>query len=309
MSVCCPAQLPPCLPKGLLTAQVNRNQSSVVQKQPLLQRAPLPAPGTESGWKEETESRNARRQRRTRFSAREKGCSDAASRRPLISAPSNFRHLHSGPFHESPVLPSPPQQQQCFTHHEPTSGPRDGSVHVPDGRVPPFPPPFDFVRAVTPPPPAYIDSLADEKDHRQLNHSNYSPMSFHVPRRQGAASSPPTDVQGGAPPKIPPRAQGRARPYTAPHVETLKERVAGAMIEAERLQHQIDDIIERQSLYSNSRPSTPHSTSRVAPGKCFRATSPGPWLIRLNFNNSDGTHALYSCAATGGAVFCRAPQL
>ena len=61
----------------------------------------------------------------------------------------------------------------------------------------------------------------------------------------------------------------RARAYTAPHsgdghsrsppsviMEDLVERVASAMLERDRLQERIEDVIERQSIYTNSRPST-----------------------------------------------------
>jgi hypothetical protein len=39
-------------------------------------------------------------------------------------------------------------------------------------------------------------------------------------------------------------------------MENLVERVANAMLERDRLQEQIDDLIERQSIYISSRPST-----------------------------------------------------
>jgi hypothetical protein len=50
-------------------------------------------------------------------------------------------------------------------------------------------------------------------------------------------------------------------------METIKERVASAMNEVEQLQRKINDIIERQSLYTASRPSTAHSMARTIPGK------------------------------------------
>jgi len=50
----------------------------------------------------------------------------------------------------------------------------------------------------------------------------------------------------------------RARAYTSPSVERIAERIASAMIEKEMLQAEIDSVIERQSIYVNSRPSTAH---------------------------------------------------
>lgn len=239
--------------QGVLMAQVNGNQCPVTQNQPLLGPTHSPVHETqprESGWKEKGIGHAHRQKRRVGSSGRERVWSDAASRRPLISAPSNFRHLHSGPFHG---LRSPPQHTQVR--------PLDRIAQVPDSHVQPAPPRLDL------PPTPRIASQVDEERHRLLNGGNYSPMSFHVPRRQVTASLPSTGAPETTPPRIPPRAQERARPYTAPQVEAIKERVAGAMIEAERLQQQIDEIIERQSLYSNSRPSTPRSTLRAVSGK------------------------------------------
>ena len=79
--------------------------------------------------------------------------------------------------------------------------------------------------------------------------------------------SSPLVTQDDMPPLIPPKAKARARAYTSPEVDVIKERVASAMIEVERLQKQIDDVIERQTLYTASRPSSPQSMARTMPGK------------------------------------------
>ncbi|TWU75546.1 hypothetical protein ED733_006056 [Metarhizium rileyi] len=83
-------------------------------------------------------------------------------------------------------------------------------------------------------------------------------MSFHIPRR------PPVDISLYATqkenfPQIPAKSRLRARAYTAPEVDAIKERVASALIEVEILQKYIDNVIERQSIYVNSRPITPLS--------------------------------------------------
>lgn len=130
----------------------------------------------------------------------------------------------------------------------------------------------------------------------QLDRS-YSTMSFHVPRRAiggGAASggsvlgsvrsgrtgsrgnvngastlhihSSGAGASAGAadaynasqPPTIPQRS--RLRSHSSPGVDSMVERIASALIEVERLQAEIDSVIERQSIYISSRPSTAYET-------------------------------------------------
>lgn len=265
-----------CRTPGLLTAQVDDNQFPVVRNQPLPHPTPVPTPETECcemAWKEEDCS-NARR---PQPSGKRKAAFEAASRRPLISAPSNFRHLHSGSSHLGRFR-SPLQLQPCFAHHEPLVRPLDrGILCVPEGQVTLH---MDLGGVMTPPPPAYMARHLDGDDHELLAQSNFSPLSFHVPRRRVTATCTSIDGREGLTPRVPPRAQGRARPYTAPQMEAIKERVASAMIEAERLQQQIDEIMERQSFYANSRPSTPHPIARGAPGKTMQAMWSGCRLIR-----------------------------
>ncbi|KAJ6444253.1 histidine acid phosphatase [Purpureocillium lavendulum] len=134
---------------------------------------------------------------------------------------------------------------------------------MPDNNTSPILPHFDVPRVMTPPPPAYFASRTDE-DHELMRQRSYSSMSFHVPRRHVFDGSPST-TQDEAPPRIPPKSKNRMRAYTSTDVDAIKERVASAMIEVERLQKQIDEVIERQSLYANSRPSTPHSIARTMP--------------------------------------------
>lgn len=78
-------------------------------------------------------------------------------------------------------------------------------------------------------------------------------MSFHIPRKHTRDGS---NISQGSvtPPTIP--TKSRARAYTAPSAEPILERIASAMIEKEKLQAEIDSIVERQSLYISSRPST-----------------------------------------------------
>lgn len=87
-------------------------------------------------------------------------------------------------------------------------------------------------------------------------------MSFHIPRKhvRGGSNASQEPV---TPPSIPQRA--RARAYTAPHVERIVERIASAMIEKERLEAEIESIIERQSIYISSRPSTAYGIAELEP--------------------------------------------
>ncbi|RYP81720.1 hypothetical protein DL769_001870 [Monosporascus sp. CRB-8-3] len=48
-------------------------------------------------------------------------------------------------------------------------------------------------------------------------------------------------------------------------MEDLVERIANAMMERDRLQEQIDEVIERQSIYASSRPSTAHGQPEMEP--------------------------------------------
>ncbi|XXG98529.1 hypothetical protein Hte_004853 [Hypoxylon texense] len=94
-------------------------------------------------------------------------------------------------------------------------------------------------------------------------------MSFHVPRRpiNGGSifDSPRSDTS------TPQRPQpARLRAYTSPAssspmMEDLVERVASAMVERDRLQEQIEDILERQSIYISSRPSTAYGEPAMEP--------------------------------------------
>ena len=117
--------------------------------------------------------------------------------------------------------------------------------------------------------------LHDEYDGYDLR-ADHS-LSFHVPRRpvgslpgtppatsSGVMTLPPVRPETSPrtasppPPRVPPKS--RVRSYTAPEtVDHLKERIAEALLEKERLQDMIDDVIERQSVYLGSRPSTSHS--------------------------------------------------
>ncbi|POR33651.1 Uncharacterized protein TPAR_06141 [Tolypocladium paradoxum] len=245
----------------------------VIHSQPPYQPRPVAVPETEAfehSWREPISGESVE-SRRTGFSMGSRFRSDESWRRPLISAPSDFRHLNSGAFQLPQDHQPPRHRRQSSSQRGGSFRPLELSIYMPDNHMSPVLPHLDCRGNITPPPPAYLASRADE-DRPLARQRSYSSMSFHIPRRHVMESSPST-VQEELPPRIPPKALGRARAYTSPEVEAIKERVASAMMEVERLQKQIEDVIERQSLCASSRPSTSHSVARTMPGKDVGATS------------------------------------
>ena len=136
---------------------------------------------------------------------------------------------------------------------------------MPDNRMSPILPHFDFP-TMTAPEPAYLQDRLDEH-HQLVRQRSNSSMPFHIPRKRAVSPAALGGSDSTQAPQIPAKSSARARAYTAPEVEQMKARVATAMIEVEKLQQQIDDVIERQSLYAGSRPSTSHSMARTMPGE------------------------------------------
>lgn len=191
--------------------------------------------------------------------------SSATRRRPKISNPSNFRHLHSESFQfppAEPALPAPVEKRSSFHPLELSYQSREHT----------FSPLLDFFAVdddpVTPPPQAHTSPTRWDRQHPRptLRHErSYSPMSFHIPRKHlrddsfGSSPSP-------TPPSIP--TKSRARAHTSPSpppVDALVERIASAMIVKDRLDAEIESIIERQSLYISSRPSTAYGPGTPPP--------------------------------------------
>jgi hypothetical protein len=245
---------------------------SVIRHQPRLRHQPPLEAGYEEAYfrsheQREKTPRKSSASSRTGFSMRKRLRSDASFRRPLISAPTDFRHVRSGSFqfpvtmaqsHNPQARPNPPRRRHSIERLE-------LSIYMPENQISPLLPHFEF--PIPPiPPAAYLPQqrTTDMHSSNQSHERSYSSMSFHVPRKAGADGSPST-AQDEIPPLIPPKAKGRARAHTSPEVDVIKERVASAMIEVERLQRQIDDVIERQSIYAPSRPSTAHSMAQPMP--------------------------------------------
>lgn len=179
--------------------------------------------------------------------------SSSSRHRPKISGPSNFRHLHS----ESFQFPEPQPVQKRFSFR-----PLELGFEAEDKSLSPLLPYFDDGDVdrdslVTPPPRAHTAASSKwDGSSATLGHDrNYSSMSFHIPRRpvrEGSISS----ENPITPPRIPTKSRARAYTSPAPNVDKIVERIASALIEKQKLEAEIESIIERQSIYINSRPST-----------------------------------------------------
>lgn len=196
------------------------------------------------------------------FSARKRllPSNTSSPRRPRISPPSNFRHLYSDSF-QFPGSASSQSKLRPDSFH-----PLELNLRMSDTRLSSIIPNFDYPSPpVTPPSRAYTVSSPGNDSPVISHQQSYSSMSFHIPRRPvhgGSGSvfdSPRSETSTPGPRRPQPV---RTRGYTSssaapsPIMEDLVERVANAMLERDRLQEQIDDIMEIQSIYGNSRPST-----------------------------------------------------
>ncbi|KAI1769482.1 hypothetical protein GGR53DRAFT_1368 [Hypoxylon sp. FL1150] len=249
---------------------VDRKSFDVVYEEPSFMPPPSVAPyrttiGT-SGWEQAPRKRQG--SGRSSFSARRlllrPGSSSSSSRRPQISAPTNFRHLYSESFRF-------PDYGHAQMRPRPASfRPLELSIYISDNRLSPILPHFDYpTPPVTPPQRAFTLSSRSE-DSPPIPHSrSYSSMSFHIPRRPvnggSVFDSPRSDFS------TPQRPQpARLRAYTSPTssnpmMEDLVEKVASAMMERDRLQEKIEDVLERQSIYISSRPSTANGQPEMEP--------------------------------------------
>ncbi|CAJ2513657.1 Uu.00g017760.m01.CDS01 [Anthostomella pinea] len=229
---------------------------------PEWERAPRKRRGSGSGW--------------SGFSARRRllpSKPSSSPRRPQISAPSNFRHLYSDSFRF-------PDDGLSQLRPRPRSfHPLELSIYIPDEQLSPILPHFDYPSPpVTPPQRAYTISSRSDNSRSMSHERSYSSMSFHIPRRPvnggSVFDSPRSDTSTLRRPQ-----PARVRAYTSPSpppplVEDLVEKVANALLERDRLQEQIDDVVERQSIYISSRPSTAHGASEMEPMPVIPALPP-----------------------------------
>ncbi|KAI0543154.1 hypothetical protein GGR58DRAFT_12078 [Xylaria digitata] len=270
ISQCCVPETSYLDEKSRSHASVN-NSFSIIHEEPSFMPRPSVAPlgNITEIYREERAPRKRRASRWGSFSAAKRLLppNNSIPRRPRISEPSNFRHVYS----ESFQFPDTASSSQARL--QPTSfRPLELSFNKSDTQLSPILPHLKYPSPpVTPPPRAYTLSSPSDSGSPAMSHQrSYSSMSFSIPRRPVNAGSvfesPRSNTSTPQRPQ-PVRARGFMTPSPPPPpiVEDLVERVANAMLERDRLQEQIDDIVEKQSIFSSSRPSTAHGPSEMEP--------------------------------------------
>ncbi|KAI1123755.1 hypothetical protein F5Y10DRAFT_280683 [Nemania abortiva] len=250
--------------------EIDNNSFSIIHNEPSFMPRPNPAPlgDTSDVFKQEQAPKRRRRSGWSSFSARNRLLSSDASllRRPQISGPSNFRHVYS----ESFQFPGSTSSQLKLPSA--SFRPLELNLNMSDTQLSPILPHLQYSSPpVTPPPRAYAVSSPSDSDSPAISHQrSYSSVSFSIPRRPvnggSVFESPRSNTST---PQRPPPARTRGfitpSPPPPPIMEDLVERVANAMLERDRLQEQIDDIVERQTIYSSSRPSTAYGQPEMEP--------------------------------------------
>ncbi|ODA78505.1 hypothetical protein RJ55_05886 [Drechmeria coniospora] len=183
----------------------------------------------------------------------EPGASESGWREKMLrKRPSDFCHLQSvaPPARKESHLPSHSQghvllQQNYFQ-------PLELSIHAPAKADSSALVPADSPRAVPKNSLACLDPWADQV-HDLVRRRSQSSMSFHIPRRLVPGSTALARQEGAAvAPAKPLKHEDRFRLRTPPEIEAIKERVASAMIEMERLQKRIEHVSECQSRSAHS---------------------------------------------------------
>ncbi|KAG6003676.1 hypothetical protein E4U43_000888 [Claviceps pusilla] len=267
----------------------------VINRQPYFYPRPVGLPESEyqiADWRNPKSTKKIVGPSRTIFVKKSRYSSDGPLRRPLISAPSDFRHVQSGSYQleiktssSSQPLPRPViSDPDVFAGRKNTSRPSELSIYLPDHqRMSPFLPQFEFPKIATPTPPSAYCAERSAQVHHLSRQRTYSSRSFQIPP-PGQLDASPSTTQGNdnTPPRIPAKSKYRGRARTASEVDTIRARVESALIEVEYLQKQIDNVIERQSLYITSPPSTSHSTAQTTPWNLFLAL--GLFAVSLTFD-------------------------
>lgn len=193
----------------------------------------------------------------------------SSTRRTRISAPTNFQHISTGSL-QFPPASRARQRPRSFR-------PLELSIHAVNNYLSPMIPDIDQERqrCISPPRPAHTRAGSFDSDASTLgDQESSSSSSFHIPRRPvPRRSTTSSDGNGNSPPRIPSRSRLRAVLTSPERVDMMVERIASAMLEREILQSEIDSIVERQSVYTDSRPSTAHGVvEKIAPMPSIPAT-------------------------------------
>lgn len=221
-----------------------------------------------AAWKPQKNTRKGFRSIRASFTRRDQSRSDGTSRRPLISAPSDFRHVRSSS-HESdmktsgfgvqsvsrPVGRIPVVSVTQRNHVRPL----EYDAHWPYQRISPTVPRFELHRiATSTPPPAYCAERL-EQAHVWSQQRGYSSK----PGQPGRITSAYDDVS-----RIPAKSKYQVRAGAALEVDVIRKCLATDVVKAEKLQGQIEDAIEQEGFYDSSCLSTSHSVAPTVPGMC-----------------------------------------
>ncbi|KAI1754097.1 hypothetical protein F4782DRAFT_529025 [Xylaria castorea] len=247
---------------------VNYNSFSIIRDEPSFMPRPsaMPLRNTPEVLGEERASKKRRGLGWSGFSAKKRLLPSDTSlpRRPRISPPSDFRHVYSDSFHfPESTLSQPKLQSTSFN-------PLQINLSMSDTHLSPILPRLDYSSPpVTPPPRAYTIPSPNDSDSPAMSHQrSHSSQSFSIPRRPVNGSSVFESSRSNTPTPQrlqPVRMRGHISPSPpTPIMEDLVERVANAMLERDRLQEKIDDVVEKQYIYI-SRPSTGHGQ----PGLCL----------------------------------------
>ncbi|KAG5934645.1 hypothetical protein E4U60_003652, partial [Claviceps pazoutovae] len=211
-----------------------------------------------AAWKPQKNTRKSFRSICASFTRRDQSRSDGTSRRPLISAPSDFRHVRSGS-HEPdmktsgfgvqsvsrPVGRIPVVSVTQRNHVRPL----EYDAHWPYQRISPTVPRFELHRIATSAPRL-------EQAHVWSQQRVYSSK----PGQPGRITSAYDDVS-----RIPAKSKYRNRAGTALEVDVIGECLATDVVEAEKLQGQIKDAIEQEGFYDSSCLSTSRSVAPTMP--------------------------------------------
>ncbi|TLD30684.1 hypothetical protein PspLS_02729 [Pyricularia sp. CBS 133598] len=191
----------------------------------------------------------------------------SSSRRPRISAPTNFQHISSGSLQFSP--PSRPRQRPRSFR------PLELSIHSMDNYLSPMLPHFeqeDREPRITPLQPAHIRDSFDSDASTLTYPESTSSWSFHIPRRPLPQRSVSPVDNNDSPPRVPSRSRLRATLTPPERVEMIVERIASAMLEKETLQLDIDSVVQRQSIYTGRASVTAPGLEKIAPMPSIPAT-------------------------------------
>ncbi|KAI1147335.1 hypothetical protein F4825DRAFT_152174 [Nemania diffusa] len=251
--------------------ELDNNTFSIIHNEPSFMSRPNLAPlgNTTCVFKQEQAPGKRRGSGWSHFSARNRLLPSETSlpRRPRISGPSNFRHVYSESFQF-------PESSSSQLRLQPTPfRPLQLNLNMSDTQLSPILPDIHYSSPpVTPPPRAYTLSSPSDYGGPVMSHQrNQSSVSFSIPRRpvNGSGSVFESPRSNTSTPQRPQPVKTRGylspSPPPPPIMEDLVERVAHAMLERDKLQEQIDDIVERQTIYSGSRPSTAHGTPEMEP--------------------------------------------